>query len=98
MGKSLITASAQWTGFDLRAVSQWMVLLRVVVEQQTNICPQVIIAQQIDSGLMAVLQQTVMPRVVIKRWTYLTPQATSTVDRLWFDGCVTMDGNAESFR
>ena len=41
MGKSLITASTQRTNFSLMTVSQWMVMQRVVAEQQTNTCPQV---------------------------------------------------------
>ena len=57
----------------MMVVSQWTAMSRVVVKQQTNICPQVISAQQIDSGLMAVLQRT----TVTNRRTYLIPQATS---------------------
>ena len=47
MGKSLITASTQWTDFGLMAVSQRIAMLRVVAEQQTNTCPQVISAVDI---------------------------------------------------
>ena len=77
MGKSLITASTQWTDSGLMAVSQRAVIPRVVTEQQTNTYPRVIIVQWIDSGLMAVLQLMVISRVVANRWTYLTLQAAS---------------------
>ena len=66
MGKSLITANTQQTDSGLMAVSQRMVMSRVVVEQQTNTCPQVLSMQQTDSGLMAVLQQTTLPGVVAR--------------------------------
>ena len=36
MGKSLITVSTQRIVSGLMAMSQWMTILRVVVEQQTN--------------------------------------------------------------
>ena len=39
MSKSLITASTQWTNFDLMAVSQRTTMLKVVAEQRTNTCP-----------------------------------------------------------
>ena len=42
MGKSLITASTQWTNFSLMIMSQRTAMPKVVAEQQTNTCPQVI--------------------------------------------------------
>ena len=45
MGKSLINANTQWIDFGLMAVSQQTTMPRVVAEQQTNTCPQVISAQ-----------------------------------------------------
>ena len=64
MGKSLITTSTQRTDSGLMAMLQWMAMSRVIVEQSTNICPQVISAQGIDSDLMAMLQWMTMPRVI----------------------------------
>ena len=64
MGKSLITTSTQWTDSSLMAMLQWMAMSRVIVEQPTNICPQVISVQGIDSDLMAMLQWMTMPRVI----------------------------------
>ena len=66
MGKSLITTNTQWMDFGLMVVSQRTTMLRVVAEQQTKTCPQVISMQQTDSGLMAVLRWTATPRVVIR--------------------------------
>ena len=42
MGKNLITTSTQRTNSSLMVVSQWPVMPRVVAEQQTNTCSQVI--------------------------------------------------------
>ena len=53
--KSLITANTQWTDLSFMAMSQWTVMPRVVVEQLTNICPQVISVGRTNSDLMAVL-------------------------------------------
>ena len=45
MVKSLITVSMQQIDFDLMVMSHWTGKPRVVAEQQTNTCPQVISAQ-----------------------------------------------------
>ena len=79
MGKSLITNSMQWTNFGLMVVSQWTAMLRIVVKQQTNTCPQVIYAQQTDSGLMVVLQRMAMPRVVTRPQENISPVAKSAL-------------------
>ena len=39
MGKSLITASTQWTDSGLMVVSQQKIMPRVVTEQQTSTSP-----------------------------------------------------------
>ena len=44
-GKSLITTSTQQTYFGLMVMSQRTTIPRVVFEQQTNTCPQVISTQ-----------------------------------------------------
>ena len=78
MGKSLITGSTQRTDFGLMAVSQCTTIPRVVAEQETNFCPQVISAQRTNPCLMTVLQRMTMPRIVVNRQIYLTLQAIST--------------------
>ena len=77
MDKSMIPASTQQTDPSLMDVSQWMAMSRVISEQQTNTCPQVIRVQRTDSGLMTVLQQTAKLRVVANRPTYLLSHATT---------------------
>ena len=73
----MIPASTQQTDHSLMDVSQWMAMSRVIAEQQTNTCPQVISVQRTDSGLMTVLQQTAKLRVVANRPTYLLLHATT---------------------
>ena len=77
MGKILITTSMQQIDSSLMVVLQQAIIPRVVVEQETNFCPQVISAQRTNYDLMVVLQRIVMPRVVANGWAHLTSQATS---------------------
>ena len=73
IGKSLKTASMQWTDSGLMAMLQQTATLRVAAEQQIDVCLRATNAHQTGSGLMAVLQWMVKPSVVANWQTSMSP-------------------------